>query len=351
MASKQPKLLDRVIENAFDFLETAIEEFDTKPKYSIMHFSTAVELILKARLIDEHWSLIVADKPEKAKFEKGDFRSITIKESIDKIRNVLGDDFPEDYQKALLEIANHRNKLVHFFHDQVGKDERSITEKVAREQCTGWLYLSRLIYKWENTFEKYQGKVADLNEKMKKHHVFLSTVYEKIVPDIDKEKAVGAVFKICPSCQFEACKQSEITDHIYTYKCKVCLFDERVIIVQCPECDSSVEIPEGTDDSIQCETCSHTVGSDYISEQLDTDPVTQDNYFDHTQINCAHCGSVNCVVKHNDFYVCTECRSISEESGYCEWCNEGQIGGGDLEFSYHSGCEFCDGHAGHVKDD
>jgi hypothetical protein len=180
MTTKQPKLLDRVIENAFDFLETAIEEFDTKPKYSIMHFSTAVELILKARLIDEHWSLIVADKPEKAKFEKGDFRSITIKESIEKIRNVLGDDFPEDYQKALLEIANHRNKLVHFFHDQVGKDARSIAEKVAREQCTGWLYLSRLINKWEDTFEKYQDKVTELNGKMKKHHVFLSTVYEKI---------------------------------------------------------------------------------------------------------------------------------------------------------------------------
>jgi hypothetical protein len=163
------------------FLETAIEEFDTKPKYSIMHFSTAVELILKARLIDEHWSLIVADKPEKGKvLRRVIFDQLLSKNQSKKIRNVLGDDFPEDYQKALLEIANHRNKLVHFFHDQVGKDARSIAEKVAREQCTGWLYLSRLINKWEDTFEKYQDKVTELNGKMKKHHVFLSTVYEKI---------------------------------------------------------------------------------------------------------------------------------------------------------------------------
>jgi HEPN domain-containing protein len=54
MAKKNQKLLMHVIENAFDFLETAIEEFNEKPKYSILHFSTAVELFLKARLIHEH---------------------------------------------------------------------------------------------------------------------------------------------------------------------------------------------------------------------------------------------------------------------------------------------------------
>jgi len=35
----------------------------------------------------------------------------------------------------------------------------------------------------------------------------------------------------------------------------------------------------------------------------------------------------------------------------CEWCNELQMGGGDLEFSFDSGCEFCDGRAGWRRDD
>lgn len=71
----------------------------------------------------EHWSLIVADAEiDKTKFENGNFRSITIAESIKKIRNVIGDEFPDNYQKAFASIANHRNKLVHFFHAEIKKN-------------------------------------------------------------------------------------------------------------------------------------------------------------------------------------------------------------------------------------
>jgi hypothetical protein len=51
-------------------------------------------------------------------------------------------------------------------------------------------------------------------------------------------------------------------------------------------------------------------------------------------------------VKHHEIYVCTECLGTSDEIAGCGWCNELQMGGGDLEHSYHTGCEFCDGHAG-----
>jgi len=34
----------------------------------------------------------------------------------------------------------------------------------------------------------------------------------------------------------------------------------------------------------------------------------------------------------------------------CKWCNEGQIGGGDLERNYYSSYEFCDGKSGWDKD-
>lgn len=42
--NKQNKYLNEIIEKAFDFLKTAIEEFNKKPKYFIISFSTAVEL-------------------------------------------------------------------------------------------------------------------------------------------------------------------------------------------------------------------------------------------------------------------------------------------------------------------
>lgn len=69
------------------------------------------------------------------------------------------------------------------------------------------------------------------------------------------------------------------------------------------------------------------------------------------QINCAMCSSMGSVVQHHDAFICTECLSTDESAPRCGWCNERQIGGGDLEYSYHSGCEFCDGQAGWTKDD
>jgi hypothetical protein len=58
-----PELLrDRLVANAIDFLRRAINEFKKDPKYSIIHFSAAVELLLKARLMAEHWSLVVSDR-------------------------------------------------------------------------------------------------------------------------------------------------------------------------------------------------------------------------------------------------------------------------------------------------
>ena len=67
-----------VVENAFDFFKKSLEEFDKEPKYSVIHFHAAVELIMKARLLWEHWTLIIT-RPETANlksFRSGDFQSV-----------------------------------------------------------------------------------------------------------------------------------------------------------------------------------------------------------------------------------------------------------------------------------
>ena len=49
-------IFESLTRNAFDFLERGIAEFDASPKYSVIHFCAAVEMLLKARLLKEHWS-------------------------------------------------------------------------------------------------------------------------------------------------------------------------------------------------------------------------------------------------------------------------------------------------------
>lgn len=72
-------------------------------------------------------------------------------------------------------------------------------------------------------------------------------------------------------------------------------------------------------------------------------PTTPDNYFEKVDKNCAMCLGLNTVVEHEANYICTECLYVSDEIEYCGWCGEGQIGGGSLESSHYSGCEFCEG--------
>jgi hypothetical protein len=56
---KRPDPMGDLVANAIDFLTLATEEFEGRPKHSIIAFHSAVELVLKARLMHEHWSLVV----------------------------------------------------------------------------------------------------------------------------------------------------------------------------------------------------------------------------------------------------------------------------------------------------
>jgi hypothetical protein len=57
--SSHKAMFNSVVENALDFLKQSILELKKSPKYSVIHFCAAIELFLKARLMLEHWTLIV----------------------------------------------------------------------------------------------------------------------------------------------------------------------------------------------------------------------------------------------------------------------------------------------------
>jgi hypothetical protein len=57
---KDKNIFDALANNAFDFLNRAIADFEKYPKYSVIHFCAAVEMLLKAKLMREHWSLVVS---------------------------------------------------------------------------------------------------------------------------------------------------------------------------------------------------------------------------------------------------------------------------------------------------
>src|SRR5437660_505987 len=111
------ELFDSVVRNAIEFLERSLEEFSERPKYAVMNFYQAVELFVKARLMREHWSLIIT-KVEDAdldKFLAGNFHSVTLDLAIQRLLKIVKDAPTKNAAATFSPLRDHRNRLAHFF--------------------------------------------------------------------------------------------------------------------------------------------------------------------------------------------------------------------------------------------
>ncbi|WP_370212807.1 hypothetical protein [Roseovarius sp.] len=118
-------------ESAFDFPERSVDEIVTHPKYSVIHFATAVELILKARLMREHWTLVVerASDVTLDDFLTGKAKTVSQADAIKRLKNACGENIPSDAATQFGKIAAHRNRMIHFLHEAGRKEaDGTLTE-------------------------------------------------------------------------------------------------------------------------------------------------------------------------------------------------------------------------------
>ncbi|MFB7260661.1 hypothetical protein ACFCXH_00610 [Streptomyces nojiriensis] len=85
-------------------------------KYAILHLAAGVEVLLKARLQLEHWTLVFKDPGQATRkdLEKGTFVSCTPGETLQRLRNVAEVPISDKDAKALTQLAEHRNALQHY---------------------------------------------------------------------------------------------------------------------------------------------------------------------------------------------------------------------------------------------
>lgn len=156
--------------NAFDFLETGITEFDDNTKYSIVHFSTAIEMFLKARLMHHDWKLIFSNKKKVdwKKLKEGNFHSVNIEEAKERIKtaepkNELIDDAYINFSS----LSNHRNKIIHFYHHELESSQET-KEKIISEYCNSWSSLQTLLTKhWKEAFANFEGDIYSADHLIK----------------------------------------------------------------------------------------------------------------------------------------------------------------------------------------
>ena len=344
----------KLSESAFDFLERSVKEIEEHPKYSVIHFATAVELILKARLMDEHWSLVVDrfSKADQKIFLRGDCRSVGLTEAIKRLRSDCKQNIPHDAAAQFQKLSAHRNRMIHFFHE-AGSEEAPtyLVVEIAKEQYKCWYYLKNLIKQWRDQFDAFDHHINRINSVLRSNQSFLSDAFDLLKPEIEEDRRNGMTFHSCLGCGYEAVGVNVLSSVLYEQSCRCCgLIEEWYAEIKCPVlCGSTVRIAAEYGGDRTCPKCDYELTPSDLDEALNTECIDPTDF--DTVMNCALCRTSGSVVQHHKIYVCTECLANSSETAGCDWCGGMQMGGDDIEGSFYFGCEFCDGKVGQNYND
>lgn len=345
-----------VTNNAFDFLARAIDELEANPKYSVIHFYSAIELFLKTRLLKEHWALVVMkpDQADKAAFQKGDFQSVGLNEAADRLNKIAKDGLQPEEKTCFDNLRKERNRMIHFFHPAQGEDAaaKKIIEKIVAEQCRGWFYLHRLLVeRWGDHFKPYADDIQKMDGLMRKRALYLREKFQVIEPQIEAAKAAGRYFVACPSCHYDSLEVDPPTS-LGQGRCLTCQVDGCALAFKCLKCDEVMALVDSAYDS--CNNCFESYEPKHVQQILDdADLIRHVNPMDADEpsvASCGECGATETVVPLKDGWFCTDCfASFSDELvGQCEWCSEYSTS--PPEETYLTGCSQCDGHAGWMRD-
>ncbi|WP_143201595.1 hypothetical protein, partial [Bradyrhizobium sp. NAS96.2] len=284
---KQSELLARLVENAIGFLSHAIDALETAPKFSVIDFYSAVELFLKARLLREHWSLVVAKSPDWEKFVSGDFVSVSFEEACIRLDKVARSPIPQRARAKFDAVRLHRNKMVHFFH--VGEQGQShLIEAVAIEQLRAWYELNLLLQQWEDVFQPWQKELAQIERQLQRHKGYLAAKFDTLKPRLDELESEGRHIRGCRICNFVAAVMTEVElPELYEGECLVCGAFNKWLLMSCPNCREWAILSDGA--QFSCE-CGYSPDERSLVNDLDETVVTKDNYFDNPYpANCGEC--------------------------------------------------------------
>ena len=222
----EAELFDALAKSAFEFLRRVINEFSESAKFSTIHFATAIELFLKARLMREHWSLLL-DKPDqadKAAFFRGDAKTVALDQTVDRLRRIATIAIPS--RRAISSPGSPstgtRWCISYTPARQIPMGSDGL-QKIAEEQCAGWLALRTLLSEWLE-FADYERDIWQISVKMEGHQAYLHKVFEAKARELQAHRDAGGRVTRCPSCRFESVKVEEATNAIAEANCVVCHF-------------------------------------------------------------------------------------------------------------------------------
>jgi predicted RNA-binding Zn-ribbon protein involved in translation (DUF1610 family) len=309
------------VENGLDYLESAIGYLQGSPsphdlKYAVLHLQAAAEVLLKVRLMREHWSLVFRspDKANLVDFKSGDFQSIGLEEALTRLKGIATVDLPVGARESLKALAKERNKLQHF---------GLVTQRIAIESIAGKVLDALLCFINEHlrpgadqdeldAFDRIQDIIRD---EMKRITALVKARWERINPELDH---LAEYVITCPGCLQLALLHDGSRAH-----CRFCdriwedMDDLAVEYAGSVLHLSWYEVQAGAEPPVRaCPDCGHET---LLADVLVRDDPTNSNWL------CLNCGMKT---KENDIRPCTSCSELmhhDEDSVICSSCWEAVI--------------------------
>jgi len=343
------EMFDAVVRNAIDFIGASLDDLNKRPKNGLVDFYTAIELFLKARLMKEHWTLIIA-KQENANlnsFSVGDFHSVYLEDAAKRLKDVVGDPLPEKALDNFKALAEHRNQIVHFAHTRYA-DMGGAKAGVVVEQWNAWHYLHHLLTdRWKNIFEPYLQEIDQIHKRMVSEKDFIQARFKELEPNIQKVAKSGRLIVQCERCSMVSGAVTNSHKWGHDYECMVCDIRGTEItgtraLLTCDECGGEFEFFRK--DVNSCPHCKQPVDTDKRIALCKEQYAEGDEWCDEDGEHAASCHSCQyakpSVFFVDDLWSCVACFDRGWQAMSCPHC--GEFVTGDTEAIKHFACFKCE---------
>lgn len=330
------EMFDALVENGLSFIERSASELSTEPTLSVAHFATGLELLLKARLFAEHWTLI-ATTPHASpwsKIKSGEAHTIAAKDLCSAVMHTTGTPMSA-VEKDFSKVFQHRNKVLHFVPHQDPVE-------VEAEQCRAWYRLHHLLTSvWQDVFGDSRSRIDQVEATLRGHRPYLKARFEALEAKLTGLSTAGLIAK-CPACEFASAEMKKPLRPVVPFRCEVCGADGDLAEFECGNRLALYDLP--TDCACGEE---HTKEELFDALDANTGLSPKEASMAPDAPICGECLEGESMVVEYDGgegYQCLDCGVYFEPEFYgaCDYCSTPYVGY-DLEGSYLTGCELCDG--------
>ncbi|MFF4589724.1 hypothetical protein [Streptomyces sp. NPDC001388] len=260
-------------------------------KYAVLHLQAASEVLIKARLVYEHWSLVFKDpgRASRQRYEEGDFVSCELGDALSRLRDIAGITIHEKDKKALDTLTRSRNALQHY---GLTIPARAVAARSAQVLD----FLLRFIH------EQLRPQLADAEQK---------------ALDDEMEHVRDGLWDITSFLNMRLRRlQTELEN-----------LQDRTI--ECSEC-AEYAVVIGNEDSVSCRFC-HAMWPDkatVMSEYADHHESVQMSFGDFIGLQCPNCQQVDLLMDSvktavecgPGFVMCFGCGSTWRHLQRCSSC-------------------------------